>query len=163
MSRPRAVLTHRVCKTCGVDKAIEEYNSAGNGFYRAHCRICLAAQQREWRAARPGYSSETHKRWRKRHPEKVLLLNRKWGLRRDFGITPEDYDGMHAAQGGKCAICGETEKYRRHLYIDHDHTTGEIRGLLCNRCNSMLGMARDRIHVLMAAIDYLERQMEACV
>lgn len=65
---------------------------------------------------------------------------------------------MVAAQNGVCAICGngETSKRQRSLSVDHDHETGAVRGLLCNRCNPMLGYARDDIAILQAAISYLQ-------
>lgn len=61
------------------------------------------------------------------------------------------------AQGGVCAICGNDEDGtgQRQLSVDHGHETGAVRGLLCNRCNPMLGYARDSIAVLQAAIEYL--------
>lgn len=54
-----------------------------------------------------------------------------------LGVTPDDYDRMLAAQGGGCAICGNTPKTRR-LDVDHDHRTKEVRGLLSHRCNRAL-------------------------
>lgn len=62
-------------------------------------------------------------------------------------------------QGGLCAIC-ESEQSDRKFAIDHDHTTGHIRGLLCGRCNTMLGFAHDSITTLTAAIQYIERDRE---
>ena len=56
---------------------------------------------------------------------------------RGLGVSTEDYERMLAAQGGGCAICGALPKTRR-LHVDHDHKTGEIRGLLCYRCNKAL-------------------------
>jgi hypothetical protein len=90
--------------------------------------------------------------------------NREWNVRMKFGITGEDYDRMFQAQGGKCAICGESETAvdprsgrPKALAIDHDHGTGAVRGLLDVRCNRILGYARDNREVLRRAIAYLER------
>lgn len=76
---------------------------------------------------------------------------------RKYGITHDEYVTLLDAQGGVCAICGNNESGRdpRQMSVDHDHKTGAIRGLLCNRCNPMLGYARDDIGVLQAAIAYL--------
>ena len=64
---------------------------------------------------------------------------------------------MLANQNGKCAICATTEhRGRGNFYVDHDHSTGKIRGLLCNPCNIALGMFRDSIDTLKKAISYLE-------
>lgn len=64
-------------------------------------------------------------------------------------------------QDGKCAICGQSEQeLRRKLVLDHDHKTGKIRGLLCPRCNSMLGFAGDNPHIMASGIEYLEHTLE---
>ena len=82
-------------------------------------------------------------------------------LERNYGITQADYDEMHTAQAGKCAICGEEETAKRDgklmkLAVDHCHETSKVRGLLCANCNIILGRARDRVEVLEAAITYLK-------
>jgi Recombination endonuclease VII len=76
---------------------------------------------------------------------------------RMYGIAPEEYQALLEAQEGLCAVCGNGPTGRRLLSVDHDHVTGEVRGLLCNRCNPMLGYARDDVAVLQAAIEYLSR------
>lgn len=74
------------------------------------------------------------------------------------GLTIEDYDGWLAAQGGVCAICKQPEPHtNKRLSVDHDHRTGKARGLLCSFCNPGLGMFRDSIATLSAAIEYLKR------
>lgn len=75
---------------------------------------------------------------------------------RQYGITHDEFLQMLEAQGGVCAICGNGNDGPRQLSIDHDHETGAIRALLCDRCNPMLGYARDNVAVLQAAIAYLE-------
>ena len=76
-------------------------------------------------------------------------------LKRKYGITIEDYYAMLELQQGSCAICdGGTSK--NYLATDHDHTTGEVRGLLCARCNKVLRDFRDTIARFLRAADYLE-------
>jgi hypothetical protein len=85
-------------------------------------------------------------------------------LRRTYGITVEQYDAMHEAQRGLCAICGRPErslggvkgKTPSPLAIDHDHCTGKIRGLLCSFCNRALGCFGDDPALVRAAADYLD-------
>tara|TARA_R100001086_G_scaffold244692_1_gene174766 strand:- start:493 stop:747 length:255 start_codon:yes stop_codon:yes gene_type:complete len=62
-------------------------------------------------------------------------------------------------QRGKCAICGKPECEEKHsvLHVDHCHTTGDVRGLLCRNCNHVLGLMKDDAALLAAAIAYLER------
>lgn len=75
---------------------------------------------------------------------------------RTYGITQQQYDTMLAQQDGACAICrGEHVGPGERLHIDHDHTTGEVRGLLCSKCNTLLGLADDNADRLAAAITYL--------
>lgn len=78
-------------------------------------------------------------------------------LKRRFGITPEQYEQMHEAQNGLCAICGRPESVLdRRLAVDHSHVTGEIRGLLCHSCNTGVGKLQDNPELLRKAADYLE-------
>lgn len=76
-------------------------------------------------------------------------------LKKRYGIEPEDYDYMLAAQNGCCAICGESSE--KPLVVDHCHWHGGIRGLLCYRCNTGLGFFRDDQTYLRKAIAYLDR------
>jgi hypothetical protein len=83
-------------------------------------------------------------------------------LRREFGITLADYDRMHAAQNGCCAICKQPERAMRGgkpraLAVDHCHATGVVRGLLCGSCNPMIGYAGDSPEILRAAIGYINQ------
>lgn len=87
---------------------------------------------------------------------KLPARQRKNNLRVNYGITPADYDRMLAEQGGKCAICLEPSG-EKHFSVDHCHTTGKVRSLLCRKCNTGLGSFRDSIPLLQAAIDYIQR------
>lgn len=68
---------------------------------------------------------------------------RKFTLKAIFGLTPEDYDEMAKSQGGLCAGCKKKCAIGRRLCVDHCHKTGEIRGLLCGKCNMACGMLDD--------------------
>lgn len=74
------------------------------------------------------------------------------------GISPDAYQQMLDGQGGVCAICKTDEPTagKKSFCVDHDHKTGRVRGVLCTRCNTMIGNARDDIGVLTTAIAYLE-------
>jgi len=80
-----------------------------------------------------------------------------------YGITIEQYDEMRKAQDGLCAICSQEEKSAhrngtvRQLSIDHCHTTGNVRGLLCGNCNNGLGHFKDNPASLERAITYLRK------
>lgn len=78
----------------------------------------------------------------------------RWARRKaKYGISKAEYEALLDEQRGCCVICGECLMYE--LRVDHDHETGEIRGLLCANCNSGLGMFKEDISSLAAAIDYL--------
>lgn len=80
-----------------------------------------------------------------------------------YGITMETYRNMFDAQGGQCAICftplilmgGNMATQKVNAHIDHCHTSGVVRGLLCMQCNMMLGGAKDSVETLQNAIAYL--------
>jgi hypothetical protein len=78
-------------------------------------------------------------------------------IKRKYGLTPEGYVALLHAQNGKCAICGKGPNSGDKLWIDHNHVTQTVRGLLCKRCNFALGGFRDSIDVLLSAIEYLRR------
>lgn len=76
-----------------------------------------------------------------------------------YKLTPEQFDAMKATQGGCCAICKEPPREGYRLFIDHCHSTGRVRGLLCAHCNTGLGFFKDRIMSLARAIHYLGAEM----
>lgn len=77
-------------------------------------------------------------------------------LKQVFGITPQEYERLLAVQDGRCAIC-ERRPRKRRLAVDHDHSTGEVRGLLCTRCNhKLIGSASESAAVLRRAARYLD-------
>lgn len=77
-------------------------------------------------------------------------------LEKNYGITEAEYFEIFEAQGRKCAICGNKPKKQR-FAVDHDHKTGQVRGILCSWCNHrLLGGAHDSIDYLRGGIAYLE-------
>lgn len=78
-------------------------------------------------------------------------------LRRLYGVAPERYLQLLEAQDGRCAICHRTQPGRNRLSVDHNHLTGEVRGLLCNPCNQGLGRLSDSQRKLREALRYLEK------
>lgn len=89
---------------------------------------------------------------------------RHYGLKRYYDLSLATYNVMLAAQGGVCAICKGTENYvpkgatePKPLSVDHNHETGEIRGLLCSNCNYVVGHCKENRNVLLEAIKYLDK------
>ena len=82
-------------------------------------------------------------------------------LQRTFGITPEQYDEMYAEQEGCCAICGvHQSEVTRRFAVDHDHQTGKVRALLCQPCNTGIGLLQDNYDTILRAADYLRAAKE---
>ena len=135
------------CTCCGQVKPLEE-------FYKraSRCKECANAASKEWyknnRARRRARSKEWY--WNNRSRKEAAEK------KRIYGITPEQYDQMLQAQGGKCSICGE---FMVKPHVDHCHSTGAVRGLLCPQCNQGLGLFYDRLDLLRNAITYLEVTM----
>lgn len=100
--------------------------------------------RRRWQGKRPEYQKE----WHAKNPGKRVQYSR----RHEYGLEPEEFFKRMKSQEGKCAICKEQTT----LVVDHDHTTGEVRGLLCRKCNVGLGAFQDIPNILRAAIGYLE-------
>ena len=94
--------------------------------------------------------------------QSVLIRSRKRHLEKTYGISAEDYLHMMIKQQNRCAICGQYEtRYTKTgdikpLSVDHNHITGEVRGLLCNDCNALVGFAKEDVEVLNNAINYIQ-------
>lgn len=85
-----------------------------------------------------------------------MVSTRRDRLKR-FGLTPDDYASLAQMNDGTCWICNEPEKIAgRGLAVDHCHTTGAVRGLLCTRCNQVIGRMRDDPELLRRAAQYLD-------
>lgn len=106
------------------------------------------------------YQKPIGRNWRSKNRDKLreeyIWRDRKF----DFGITKEQYLQMLADQNGACAICKvkPAENASRKMHVDHNHTTGEIRGLLCRGCNHGLGHFGDSITIIKNAACYLEER-----
>lgn len=155
------------CKKCGEVKPFEQFYKAKgmSDGYRSECKACHSAQQKRWYAANREASIASVKRWqqenkehlhayRKEYRQRRKLEDRNAYLRRKFKITQADYEAILAMQGGGCAICGKAPG-KISLHVDHDHETGEVRGLLCVGCNNALGQFHDDQELLARAADYI--------
>jgi hypothetical protein len=107
-------------------------------------------QDRRYRAA---HKDEINRRQRERRRNDPEYWERNRNYRR-YGLTPDDYHRLLARQGGACAIC--RKQRGRQPDVDHCHSTGQVRGLLCRKCNFGLGHFEDDSGLMLAAIAYLE-------
>lgn len=130
--------------------------------FRQKNRDKLRAYAKQYRAIHADKARAARRKHYVENREKGCEANKSWyhrsgfWLRREqrYGITRDKWLAMYEAQGGKCRICADAITVSR-AATDHDHQTGKVRGLLCSRCNSMLGHSRDRKDILESAIRYL--------
>lgn len=118
------------------------------------CKDCIVEGVTTNRPApHPGPRCASH--WRKRQ-KAVSKRNHENRVRKTYGLNDGDYDRLYAAQGGRCAICRKATGKVKRLAVDHDHETGEVRGLLCFPCNhDVLGKLGDDPEVYLRIIRYL--------
>jgi hypothetical protein len=122
------------------------------------------AHRRNYYAKNRERIKKINKEYRDSHPE----MYKSAKLKQIYGIDLTQYNDMFKKQDGLCAIClkPETEEdYRTHnirmLNVDHNHITGKIRGLLCQKCNKGIGCLNDNAQILRNAIKYLEGESNA--
>lgn len=120
--------------------------------------MCNACYKRNYKGRNLEASKIAAKRYAQRRTETASWRN-AW-LQRKFNISAEIYDIMLKKQNGVCAICSNTNDNGRRLAVDHDHQTGQIRGLLCNGCNRALGFV-ERPEWIKLAGTYIGRPIYA--
>ena len=156
------------CSRCETFKAADANNFQPSVITRGSgvCKPCKHAQKREYyrrnrekcankRHEKRKENLEHHKKvvslWRKNNPEKQICYNLKW----KYGITLKEYKKMLASQLHSCACCRVSADDEK-LFVDHCHETGEIRGLICKKCNSAIGYLGDNVEGVMQAVNYLK-------
>lgn len=143
----------KVCGCCLERKPFEEFHKRLGSLdgYGSRCKCC---------------DDRARKKWKRDNPERSHISQRNRNLKHKYGIDIEEYLVILDNQKG-CAICGIKENNSSYginkslnFSVDHDHSTGKIRGLLCNNCNRALGLLQDSTELLEKAIKYLERNLE---
>jgi hypothetical protein len=143
---------------------VEKRREIQREWYRKHAeQVCLRKKEYYLRTkgSKPKaridkkVASKRTRDYRINHPEKVDEYERKHKLKSIYGITLEDYKNILNKQNGKCAICGEPSINKR-FSVDHNHTTGKVRGLLCNNCNTGIGLLKENLEIIQRALLYLK-------
>jgi hypothetical protein len=135
---------YRVMCDCGTEKIV--------GFSQmtmGRAKSCGCLQLRK------GKDASAYKHGRSKTKEYDLELH----MKRSYGIDFAQYNDMLKKQNGACAICNALppNNHKKRLSIDHCHTTGRVRGLLCDACNTALGLLKDNPDLMLKAISYLAR------
>jgi len=161
----------KVCKRCGEEKALSEFGQVKSGPKAGHptllCSDCRGAakklRNKAAYAKNKDYLKAHLSRWREDNPDKVWEHRIAKSLGQ-YGLTLDSFHAKAEQQNFLCAVCHEEPKPRvrpgfdelSDFFVDHDHETGAVRGLVCIRCNSALGMLRDDVELAMKAALYLE-------
>lgn len=124
------------CSSCGMTKPIEDFprNRRVKDGPHSYCKPCHNRRGREFISKNHGSTRHYH-------------------LRQRYGIGIHEVHSLVDAQSGKCAIC----KDRAARQVDHDHQSGQVRGILCLHCNAAMGAFKDDPNLIASAIKYLER------
>jgi hypothetical protein len=130
-------------------------NAAKNEAYKNNPeqRAAAVARAKAWYKDNKERADANKRRYAIRHAVKLKANSRNKWLLRKYGITEMEWDEKFIAQGSKCACCGTTEP-RDKWQTDHDHNTGQVRGILCVTCNSMV--ANHSSERLRLGADYVE-------
>ena len=144
-------VTNKSCPACGKDKLITEFNKSKvrKDGHDWKCRQCKKSYYQE-NKEKINKKSKIDYQQNKDHYKNIFLKTK-------YGISLDEYNEKFQEQNGCCAICGRHQSTLiKTLGVDHDHISKEIRSLLCQKCNFLLGNADENIHVLLSAVEYLE-------
>jgi hypothetical protein len=143
-------------KTCNICHETQEITNFYTNPHQRHgyadrCKKCDLKVNKEWRKAHGSQVSEWQRKRRQRNPDKM----HGYYLKYEYGITIDQYNQMLKDQNNVCAICSKTQISNRRLSVDHCHETGNVRGLLCTKCNNAIGQLKTP-----ALLDRAKRYLE---
>lgn len=127
-------------------RSYKDRNDNIHKYPDSKCKDCKNAYSRNYNNVNKDALKNLHKEWAERNKSKIRLSQIKY----NYNLTEEEYEALPKA----CEVCGNTEN----LCIDHDHITGKVRGVLCSRCNSALGLLGDSKEVILKLASYIEKQ-----
>jgi hypothetical protein len=145
----------KTCNKCKIEKETSEFskkNKNPDGLQR-QCKGCVKEAFDAWKVKTGHKSTAAARRWRLKNPERNKVHDLSKRLRIKYGLTIDQYNQMIRAQNGQCAICC----VKSALCVDHCHKNGNVRELLCNSCNTLLGHAKESEDILRSAIEYLKK------
>lgn len=149
------------CTKCNELKDISSFYrdiSKKDGIH-SNCKQCHSTRLKKKRIEDTEWNSinkERSKRYRANNPITYKLAITNATLKSKYGISLAEYNTMLENQNYKCLVCGDSPIYQR-LHVDHNHTTGKIRGLLCQPCNVSIGKMKESPELLRKLADYVEK------
>lgn len=148
----------KVCPGCENEKDLDEFYTDAVKGTRSRCIACEKAYGKDWYRKNKRKNRNRSYKWIAKNPDEV----RSKRLQNAYGITAQAYDQMLADQDGVCALCHKPEKAKsrsgaiRALAVDHCHDTGRVRGLLCRKCNQILGEIGDKLESAQKLVLYMK-------
>ena len=157
----------KICKTCKVEKSVSEYSIAQKAgtmgkdgymrntiIYKTSCKECYKKKSLErYHKLSSGEKQARASKNSSNNPE----YRKAYKLKNKYGLTTEEFSAMVLDQNNKCKICdGEMSPPQ----VDHDHTTGKVRSLLCRACNTSLGLLREDPQILRNMISYIHDNLQ---
>ena len=144
------------CTICKEMKPLDFFHKSGfrpsgNQKFRPNCRTCSSKKTAQWRKKKRAHYNAYMRKYRIQNPDSFRAME----IKKHYGLTPEDLMRMTTEQNNKCKICNRLPTGKRPLAIDHCHTTGRVRGLLCYRCNTAIAFVESP-GLLAIALKYLK-------
>ena len=146
---------------------ITSFYKRKDGTPRSWCKECNKETAKEFYKNNPEYQRNKSKEWRDKNHEKVVKYRTKNkkkehrnSIKRKYGVSIEWFDETLKNQNNKCAICKKEltwDDKQNTPHVDHCHDSGIVREILCNRCNSILGICKEQEDILYNALKYLEK------
>lgn len=126
------------------------------GIQGVRCRTCFNTSRRKHYAKHHGKVRDYTNEWRKNNTKRTRI-NR---IKREYGLSLEEYNSILKSQENRCPVCNNVFNEDKKPVVDHDHTTGKVRGLLCTSCNSGIGLLGDKLFILKKACEYLSKSSD---
>lgn len=146
----------KYCCKCEQTKLFTDFykDTSKKDKVTSYCIPCCKEKRQKKYTANLQEEKQKLKNYYKKNKEKA----KEYYLSKTYGLEKQEYERMFEEQEGKCAICGtHHSRLNRGLFVDHCHSSEQVRGLLCQFCNTLLGMAQDDSKILQKAIKYLEK------
>jgi hypothetical protein len=121
-------------------------------MYKNKTGFCVEHNPQRWKVHN-SYRQEYFKKWRHANYDCIKATK----LKQQYGISLEEFEAKSLAQGHTCYICKKPRTDGKALVVDHCHTTGKVRDLLCPTCNQSIGLAQESVEILESMISYLKK------
>lgn len=151
--------THKHCSRCDQVKAVSLFyrkktKTARGWAWDTYCIDCRRAMCRDYGQATKEARNARLRKWRRNNPKAAAAGDRRARLKAKYGLAEADLDEMRESQDSRCAIC---ERRTSRLFVDHCHTTGQVRALLCQTCNTFLGWYEKKADTILKFQAYIEQ------